>query len=244
VEDIKSVIAGNIAGLRNSFGMTQLELAEKLNYSDKAVSKWERGESIPDVTVLLRICEIFHVDMDYLISEDHEDEKNGRSFFQKKRRYQKSTPRERRNHAAIIGISILLVWVVALIIFITLHMSIGERTNAHFLAFVWAVPASLTVWLILNSVWFNPRWNFMIVSLLMWSILAGVYITLWSVIDFWMIFILGIPGQVIILLWSLLRYEDEPEEETDQPGRKRLFGRRSGTAGPDGTETEDIQEKS
>ena len=71
MSDIKSVVAKNIAELRQANGMTQLELAEKLNYSDKAVSKWERGDSMPDISVLVEIADLFHVSLDYLIHEDH-----------------------------------------------------------------------------------------------------------------------------------------------------------------------------
>ena len=70
--DLKPVIAQNITALRQSHKMTQIELAEKLNYSDKAVSKWERGESIPDVIVLKTIADLFGVSLDYLLEEDHE----------------------------------------------------------------------------------------------------------------------------------------------------------------------------
>ena len=48
MNNIKSIIAQNITDLRRAKGLTQLELAEQLNYSDKAVSKWERAESMPD----------------------------------------------------------------------------------------------------------------------------------------------------------------------------------------------------
>ena len=64
---LKNIIAQNIAELRRNNNMTQLELAEKLNYSDKAISKWERGESIPDVAVLKNIADIFLVSVDYLL---------------------------------------------------------------------------------------------------------------------------------------------------------------------------------
>ena len=52
--------------------LTQIELAEKINYSDKAVSKWERGESIPDVSVLLELSKLFGVSIDFLVTE-HEN---------------------------------------------------------------------------------------------------------------------------------------------------------------------------
>ena len=72
MEELKMIIAGNIGKLRREAGMTQLELAEELNYSDKAVSKWERAESVPDISVLKAIAELFEVTVDYLIT-DHGD---------------------------------------------------------------------------------------------------------------------------------------------------------------------------
>ena len=65
----KETIAANIAALRQSAGMTQAEFAGKLNYTDKAVSKWERAESVPDVFVLAEIAELFGVTVDYLLAE-------------------------------------------------------------------------------------------------------------------------------------------------------------------------------
>ena len=69
--ELKQVIADNVSSLRRDAGMTQAELAEKLNYTDKAVSKWERGESCPDITVLKTIAELFGVTVDYLITREH-----------------------------------------------------------------------------------------------------------------------------------------------------------------------------
>ena len=52
MEDLKQIFAENLSALRKKKGWTQMELAERLHYSDKAVSKWERGESLPDVVIL------------------------------------------------------------------------------------------------------------------------------------------------------------------------------------------------
>ena len=71
MEELKLIIAKNIAELRKKNGMTQAEFAEKLNYSDKAISKWERGESVPDIATLKQIAEMFGVTIDYLLEEDH-----------------------------------------------------------------------------------------------------------------------------------------------------------------------------
>ena len=74
MQDLRLIISQNIVSLRRKSGLTQIELAEKLSYSDKAVSKWERGESTPDITVLKAIADIFSVTVDYLISENHPED--------------------------------------------------------------------------------------------------------------------------------------------------------------------------
>ena len=111
-DSVKSIVARNLADLRMKNGMTQLQLAEALNYSDKAVSKWERAESLPDLEVLIRIAAIYDVDLDYLITAEHDD------------RYS-SSPKERkrravRNYFFITIMSVLLVWLIASLVFVIL----------------------------------------------------------------------------------------------------------------------------
>ncbi len=191
MNDLKPIIAKNIQDLRISAGMTQIELADKLSYTDKAVSKWERGESVPDVSVLVRISELFGVTLDYLVHEQTEaapvKELGGDKV---------------RNRSLITGISIVLVWLVATFIYVSTDIASVE-VSYRWLAFVWAVPASSIVWLVFNSIWFNQRINYIIISLLMWSALAAVYLTLLILgLNWWILFVLGIPGQIIILMWS------------------------------------------
>ena len=60
-----------IAGKRKALGMTQKQLAEKLNMSDKSVSKWERGICLPDVSVYMELCEILGISInEFLAGED------------------------------------------------------------------------------------------------------------------------------------------------------------------------------
>ena len=200
MEDLKPIIAKNISSLRVSFGMTQLELAEKLNYTDKAVSKWERGESVPDVTVLKNISDLFGVTVDYLLEAEHEKTAPAPAEAS-------SADVIRHNRIAITGISIVLVWLLATFAFVLLDL-LPLKLNGYWLAFVCAIPASVVVWLVFNSLWFNVRRNYLIVSILMWTTLAAVFlIFLFSFhSNIWLIFALGIPGQVIILLWSRIRF--------------------------------------
>ncbi len=193
VSDMKMTVAGNISDLRRKSGLTQAELAEKLNYSDKAVSKWERGESIPDVTVLKSIADLFGVTVDYLLAEEHDDPE-----LAKKR----TNKRKFRNHALITGISILLVWFVATFIFINVNFA-GLGKNGGWLVFVCSVPVSMIVWLVFNSIWFNRRRNFFIISCLMWSLLATVFLFFIAFgTNIWPLFFIGIPAQIIIIMWS------------------------------------------
>ncbi|MBQ8340988.1 MAG: helix-turn-helix transcriptional regulator [Clostridia bacterium] len=195
MEDIKSIIAQNITQLRKESGLTQLELAEKLNYSDKAISKWERGESLPDIIVLKTIADMFSVTVDYLLKSDHEQEK------ELQRRVAK---RKVRNRAIISCISIMLVWLVATVVFFVLDAATSISTATLSICFVYAVPTSMVVWLVFNSIWFNKRRNFLIISLLMWTSLAALFITFIG-FRLWLMFIVGIPAQIIIWLWSGLR---------------------------------------
>ena len=105
MEDIKAIIAENIVTLRKAGGMTQIELAEKLNYSDKAVSKWERGESVPDISVLKAIADLFGVTVDYLITADHDPKE-----LEPRAEDDEKSKKRKRTHVMIAGMSGLLVW--------------------------------------------------------------------------------------------------------------------------------------
>jgi transcriptional regulator with XRE-family HTH domain len=197
MEDIKSIVAKNISELRQSHKMTQLELAEKLNYSDKTISKWERAESSPDISVLIEITNLFGVTLDYLVKAEHEEEKA--TVIEKKPEEEK-----KYNRKAIAYISESIGWIVAIFAFIITTL-ILQKMSFQFLYFVYAMPIVLIVKLVFNSVWFNPRHNYYIISLLMWSLLASIQITfLYFKINVALIYLLGIAGQIVIVLWSFI----------------------------------------
>lgn len=182
--------------------MTQIELADKLNYSDKAVSKWERGESVPDIGVLKNLADMFGVTVDYLITAEHDEseEQYGidvTAIEDKKRR-------RNRIHGMIMGMSILLVWLIAAVIFIPIDIT-TSGTIAHWLVFAYAIPTSMLIWLIFNSIWFNRRRNYLIISLMVWTLIMAIHLSaLLSEYNIWQLYLLGIPGQLIIILWSVI----------------------------------------
>lgn len=200
MEELKMIIAGNIGQLRRSAGLTQLELAEKLNYSDKAVSKWERGESIPDIVTLKAVADCFSVSVDYLLRAEHPVE------TEFKREY---TKRQRRNHTIITLMSCVLVWLLAVSVYTSVDVVLPIVRNQLWMVFVYAVPTSMVVLLVLNSIWGNRRWNFVIISILIWSVLACVFLSALIFFDytFWLAFVVGIPAQIIVGLWSGLKYK-------------------------------------
>ena len=199
MEDIKLIIAQNIVSLRKKHDLTQAELAEKLNYSDKAISKWERAESTPDIAVLKSIADLFDVTVDYLLRAEHESSEepsgDGRDGI---------IEHIRRKRRVITVMSVLIVWVISTIVFVILDLSLTD-TWGHWLCFAYAVPTGALVWLVLNSVWGNRRKNYIIISLMMWSLLLAIHISiLCGGINAWQMYLLGIPGQVIICLWSII----------------------------------------
>jgi len=195
--DRKELIAYNIAELRKYLGLTQSELAEKLNYSDKAVSKWERGESLPDILVLAALTDMCDLPLDYLI-EDHSGEK-----------LKPENPHKRRNHIIITLLSVALVWLVAILAVVIIKMA-SQFFSSGWIIYVCALIASEIVVLIFNSIWGNTKLNYIIITVLMWTALAAFYF----IFPFAQpnVFLLGIPGQIIIIFWSTLYFRKNKKQ--------------------------------
>ena len=137
MDERKATIASNLIKLRLAAGMTQAELGEKLNYSDKSISKWERGDVTTDVFVLMQIAEIFGVDVDYLLKPHNEIEP---VIYGKPDRSTYTTD-------MITLVAILGIWTLALFVFIILWIC----GMVVWQVFVYAVPVSLITLLVLNS---------------------------------------------------------------------------------------------
>ena len=200
VEDLKPIIAKNIIDLRRAADITQAQLAEKLNYSDKAVSKWERGEAIPSVTTLKEIADLFGVTVDYLISAEHETENQIKREF---------SERQRRNHLIITLLSTTIVWLISTIIYVSISLSTEFRLSKAWLVFVFAVPISCVIALVFNSIWGKKKRNFLIISLLLWTALISFCLVLFLSLQkayFWLVLAIGVPSQIMILLSSGLKF--------------------------------------
>ena len=199
-EKLKYQLGANIVLYRKRNGMTQAGLAEKLNYSDKAISKWERGESMPDVLTLVQLAELFGVTVnDLLLDPDALPEHTSKVEKVMEKAVEKTLKRK-ADKGIILGLSTVLVWFVALLIFVVLS-TIGLPKS--WIAFFYAIPANAIVLLTLRSAWHDFRWNRLLVSAIMWGSLLSIHVTLLVFFNFnaWKIFLLGIPGQIAVFLW-------------------------------------------
>ena len=194
--DVKDCFAANLIAYRKSFNLTQAELAEKLNYSDKAVSKWERAESVPDIYTLKQIADFFGTKVDVLISEPKKERPKVNYNLGKKR--------------TIIALaSTAVVWLVAIMFFAFINI-IFPAIEQTWLSFIYAIPVTAIVLLVFTSVWGKSIGNLIILSVLIWSLILTVYLTLVHTLStppvmLWEIFLIGIPAEGIIIFWYLYK---------------------------------------
>ncbi|MBQ7801487.1 MAG: helix-turn-helix transcriptional regulator [Oscillospiraceae bacterium] len=214
-EKLKLQIGANIAAYRKQAGLTQAGLAEKLNYSDKAVSKWERGESVPDVLTLVQLAEQFDITVNDLLVDPNQLPEETGAVQQAMEQVVEKTLKRKANKNIILALSSLLVWFVALLFYVVVS---SFDIPYSWLAFFVAVPANAIVLLSLRSAWHDFRWNRALISLIVWGCLLCIYMFLlvFAGRNFWKIYLLGIPGQLAVLLWfRLFRPVKEKNDEQD-----------------------------
>lgn len=188
---IKNTVAKNLQELRKSANLTQSELAKKLNYSDKSVSKWETGESLPDIEVLYEIANLYGVTLDYLTSNAPEGEKSA---------YIKNDT-EKANKIIISALFVTAVWFVATLIYVYINLYKGYSS---WQAFVWAFPASIFTLIILNGKWGVRKFSYPLASIFTWSFLLATCFQ-WLSYNLWAVLAIGIPVQIAIILISKLK---------------------------------------
>ncbi len=184
MENLKEVISQNLVYLRKKNKMTQLDLCEKLAYSDKAISRWENGESLPDVETLYKISEIFEVPISYFF-EVHTKEK--------------SPAKQNSNDINKIIVTILscaVVWMTAVIIYTYLTTYNSLR---YWQIFVWAIPVTALVLNYCNNRWGKQKYTIFIRSLLLWSFVASIYCHFISY-NLWIFFLIGPVIQAILII--------------------------------------------
>ena len=201
-KDINAVIGKNLLNLRKNKKLTQLEVAEKFNYSDKSISKWEKGESMPSVEVLCELAAFYEVSLDDLTKDSTEILPKVDSTKAKKEP-KVHTPRAFPTRLVVTLLSVGAVWLIATIIFVLLKMFAFVD---YLLIFMWASVASCIVLIIFNSLWGKMRYLFIVLTALLWLSLTTIHLQIHipTGYDTYPIFILGIPLQILIFLWAAL----------------------------------------
>ena len=187
MEETRFALASNLIKLRTRAGLTQAQLGEKLNYSDKTISKWERAEALPDVLVLKQIGELFHITIDDLLCAHNKWEKPQESKFK--------NFRHNYSVAAITMVAIAGIWTLAVLVF-AIFWILG---SLEWRIFAYAVPVSLIAFLVFHSMWGGGKYNLYIISALVLSIIATIYIALVQH-HLWQLFLVFIPAEVVIVL--------------------------------------------
>ena len=203
------IVAENLVYYRKAAGYTQLEIAEKLNYSDKSISKWERGEGAPDIFVLKTLATFYGVTMDDFFHT--EKKKVGRS--QKKR------------HWYITSLSVALVWIVIAIAFAVLMIAI-PKVYPWWILFLHALIGTFVITTVFSSIWRRLEYQLISISGIIWSVCLATYFSVHMVLPMeydWLIIITGVPMEILEVLWFLsrrsarkrIREEREKEKDVD-----------------------------
>lgn len=184
MENLNFIIAKNLSELRRKNKLTQLEVAEKLNYSDKAVSKWEQGESLPGIEVLYRLCGLYGVSLDYLVGDEKAKPARAKSALTDKRK------------RIITLLSVLGVWLAATVFFIFFYIFSSHNL---WTLFCWAVPLSFAVTIVFDAVWHKGRFLFAMISAFIWSLLLCFCLQFFKY-NIWPVLCIGIPLQAATVL--------------------------------------------
>lgn len=194
--EINGKIAKNLIYYRKRAGLTQAELAEKINYSDKSVSKWESAGGVPDVYVLLELSKLYEVSIDELVSGESPEEIE--PIVETKTGLGK--------RVWIMLLSSGLVWLVATCLFVGIY--IWNPQSPAWLVFLYAVFANAIVLIVYTGLWKYRILHFLSVSTLIWITITCLFVTLhlsFENLNVGFLFLIGIPLQVLEIFWVFFR---------------------------------------
>ncbi|MBR4905843.1 MAG: helix-turn-helix transcriptional regulator [Clostridia bacterium] len=200
---IRTVLAEKMAAYRKRAGMTQAELAEKLNYSDKSISKWERGDGMPDLLVLCKLADLYDVPLDAFLREGP---------------LVRSQAEQKSRRIIITLISIGLVFFVAAIGFFVCYLA---KVDVRWLAFIYAVPVSMILLVVFSHMWSTLLWQALSVTGLVWTLCGAIYISFVAIAGMHnvaMLFLCAAIFQVLVILWyvlMLVRKRNKARKEAD-----------------------------
>jgi len=205
MENIKEIIAKNLVELRKSRKYTQQNLADKLGYSDKAVSRWEHGESLPDIETLCKICDIYGVKFEYLLQEEQPLRRN---------------PYVKKDDSVLAKIMITLIAVCSVWLLATVIYTYTYEASHNWMLFIWALPVTGAVLAVCNRMWGKKFFGAFISSFIVWTFILSVFLQFLEKKMF-MFFIIGVPIQLIIIFAAILQRNKRRALQTAGRGGRR-----------------------
>lgn len=198
MKPLKEIVGENLTELRKNKKLTQFELAEKLNYSDKSISKWENGDNLPDLETLNELCKFYGVTLDYLT---HPIEENKSAYVLDK----DISKRNLVNHILITVLVDLVIWFIATIIFV--YALINKHEGDFWLSFIYAVPVTCVVTVAFVRAYFKKvkLLYFIFWSIFIWSTLTCAFLTALPEEIVWPIYLVGVPAQGAMVDWYFIR---------------------------------------
>lgn len=192
----KDIVAENLIYYRKKSGMSQLELAQKLNYSNKNISKWENAETTPNVFVLKTIADLYGITVDDLLKQPSTNDKQTYSEYVNAINKHKKI----RNYAFLFMANAILYTVVCVAILV---LGLCQITAFNkWLLFLFVTPLScLSIFIFVRCIY--KRIDVVSLSLFGWLIALCVYIALPLVKNIAMVFVVAGAYQVLIIFITL-----------------------------------------
>lgn len=195
MKSLNEIVGENLTFLRKKAGFTQLEFGEKFSYSDKTVSKWENGSVLPSVDVLKQIADFYGVSTDYILSE-HNNEKEFKSIIKQTPNFNKKT--------LIVCLIITIIFTIGMTIYLASiwNMKTSDlNINRYWTVFLWCVPVSaLVISFSARRIFKYPRSVLIFRSIFIWTVLASAYVTFLYSGNYWYLFFIGVPLQIVVIL--------------------------------------------
>lgn len=198
MKTLNEIVAENLVTLRKARGLTQQELASKINYSDKSISKWELGYSIPAVDVLKEFAEFYGVTIDFLVTEQTPEQMASVTKIDHK---------ADNNHVVLIAMTTVAVFFTAACVYASSILNSFEYDM--WVAFVWAFPLSILIAAVMTHIYWGRNVGFIVLeSLFVWTLISSFFVQFYCYPPFenlWYIYLVCVPIQVGIILLSLFK---------------------------------------
>ena len=189
--NLEKVFSKNLIKYRTLMGLKQSDLAKKINYSDKSVSKWERGEGLPDLRATKNLCDIFGITIDDMLKENDDH----------KTKITKTIITKNKKHFLTSLLSASIVWLIATIVYVSLV--IAQVKGNIWLPFIYAIPISSIVFIVFSSIWGNNLLQFLCITLLLWGTILSITLST-PISNIWFICVIGAVCQTMVCMWFAL----------------------------------------